>query len=472
MTPEQRMQKRLTDLQRHLNTENPVLVDVVDRYKKIDAIAKKIGLLGEGDSYTTKISWWPLVSVLGTFSAGKSSFINSYLGEKLQETGNQAVDDRFTVISYSTDQTSRTLPGIALDSDPRFPFYQISEQIESVSTGEGAKIDNYLQLKLVPSDALRGKIVIDSPGFDADEQRKSTLKITDHIIDLSDLVLVMFDGRHPEPGAMQDTLEHLVKGAQRRNDSSKFLFILNQIDTSAKEDNLESVVGAWQKALVQAGLNAGRFYVLFNKDLAEPVQDEAVWSRYVAKRDADYAAINERMESINSERVYRLIGNLESLSNQIEQQAVPQLTLARSKWRSRVMIWDMLLIGGMWLGVGLVLWSLGLLQPWISNPIGALGEWLAVAILAGLVVASFALHFIIRRRSASSIAKSLAVDSSYGNLAAAFTKSTRVWTSVFRKKPVGWSKRAGGKLLAVRNDLDQLVQKLNDNFSRSAGAND
>jgi len=66
---------------------------------------------------------------------------------------------------------------------------------------------------------------------------------------------------------MQDTLEHLVRGAQRRNDSSKFLFILNQIDTSAKEDNMEEIVAAWQKSLVQSGLNSGRFYVIFNKDL-------------------------------------------------------------------------------------------------------------------------------------------------------------------------------------------------------------
>ena len=91
--------------------------------------------------------------MLGTFSAGKSSFINSYLGLSLQDTGNQAVDDRFTVISYSSDSESRTLPGVALDSDPRFPFYQISEQIESVASGEGAKIDNYLQMKVVPSEA-------------------------------------------------------------------------------------------------------------------------------------------------------------------------------------------------------------------------------------------------------------------------------------------------------------------------------
>ena len=469
MTPVQRMRKRLVSLQQHLNNESPILVEVVDSYKKLDAVAQKMGLLKVGESYSTQISWWPLISVLGTFSSGKSSFINSYLGLKLQETGNQAVDDRFTVISYSSDSESRTLPGIALDSDPRFPFYQIGEQIEAVATDEGAKIDNYLQMKVVPSKPLRGKILIDSPGFDADEQRKSTLKLTDHIIDLSDLVLVMFDGRHPEPGAMQDTLEHLVKGAQRRNDSSKFLFILNQIDTSAKEDNLESIVAAWQKALVQAGLSAGRFYILFNKDIAEPVADEAVWSRYLAKRDADYAAITQRMESINTDRVYRLIGNLESLSNQIEQQAVPQLSLVRSRWRKRVLIVDLVIIGLFTLSVGPVLWLFGPLKTWISDPVGLLGNPLGLGILIGFVVACLALHFLVRRGMAKTVAKSLSSDAEYGDLSAAFLKSTRAWTSIFRTPPVGWSRRISGKLFAIRNDVDQLVQKLNDNFSQPSG---
>ena len=469
MTPVQRMRNRLDNLQKHLKHENPILVDVVDRYKQLDAISIKIGLLKSGESYTTQISWWPLISVLGTFSAGKSSFINSYLGLSLQDTGNQAVDDRFTVISYSSDSESRTLPGVALDSDPRFPFYQISEQIESVASGEGAKIDNYLQMKVVPSEALRGKILIDSPGFDADEQRKSTLKLTDHIIDLSDLVLVMFDGRHPEPGAMQDTLEHLVKGAQRRNDSSKFLFILNQIDTSAKEDNLESIVAAWQKALVQAGLSTGRFYILFNKDIAVPVEDDAVWARYMTKRDTDYSAITQRMEEINTKRVYRLLGNLESLSNQIEQQAVPQLKLARARWRSRVLSIDAVLLSILTGAVGALSWKFGPLQKWVSSPVGLIDDPIGLGAIIGFLVICLILHFMVRRWSAKKVAQSLSSADTYGDLQAAFLKSTRVWTSIFRTKPVGWSKRIGGKLFTIRNDVDLLIQKLNDNFSRPSG---
>lgn len=469
MTPAQRMQQRLENLQGHLKEENPVLVEVVDRYKKLDAIALKMGLLKPGESYATQISWWPLISILGTFSAGKSSFINSYLGQKLQNTGNQAVDDRFTVISYSSDQASRTLPGIALDGDPRFPFYQISEEIELVTKGEGSKIDNYLQMKVVPSESLRGKILIDSPGFDADEQRKSTLRLTDHIIDLSDLVLVFFDARHPEPGAMQDTLEHLVKGAQRRNDSSKFLFILNQIDTSAKEDNLESIVASWQKALVQCGLSTGRFYVMFNTDIAVPVEDQGVWNRYLAKRDTDYAEITQRMEEINVERVYRIIGNLESLSNQIEQQAVPQIKQARIRWRKRVLMLDALLMGLATAGLGALAWTTGWLQQWFANPMALSGDWFSLALLVAFIILLVFIHFSVRRWTTKGIAKSLSEENAYGDLSNAFNKSTRAWTSVFRTSPLGWGKRAAGKLSGIRNDVDQFVQKLNDKFSSPSG---
>ena len=75
--------------------------------------------------------------MLGTFSAGKSTFINQFLSYPLQDTGNQAVDDKFTVVCYSGEKEVRTLPGLALDADPRFPFYQISGDIDAVAAGEG-----------------------------------------------------------------------------------------------------------------------------------------------------------------------------------------------------------------------------------------------------------------------------------------------------------------------------------------------
>lgn len=473
MTPGNRMQNRLKLLQKHLEDENPVLVSVVDRYQKLDVIAQKMGLLDEGQAYATQISWWPLVSILGTFSAGKSSFINSYLGLSVQDTGNQAVDDRFTVLTYSGDTETRTLPGVALDGDPRFPFYQISEEIENITQGEGSRIDNYLQMKVVPSEKLKGKILIDSPGFDADEQRKETLKITDHIIDLSDLVLVLFDARHPEPGAMQDTLEHLVRGSQQRNDSSKFLFILNQIDTSAQDDNLEDIVAAWQKALVQSGLGTGRFYTNFNSDLAIPTENKVVWERYVNKKNKDYAEITKRMEDINIERVYRIIGSLESLSNQIEQQAVPQIQMAIQRWKKRVIITDLavflsIILGVIALTVVAGYWDgLSFNPPWVNEIKES--KLLSIGIVVVPIILAILLHFLIRSKLVNGIAKKLPTEDSFGNVAQAFRINTRWWRSIFNKTPVGWGNKVRKKLDGVRSDIDSFVQALNDQFTSPSG---
>lgn len=473
MTPAKRMQNRLELLQKHLKTENPVLVSVVKRYRELDKVAQKMGLIQPDESYATQISWWPLVSVLGTFSAGKSSFINTYLGVDVQQSGNQAVDDRFTVLSYGGDSDVRTLPGIALDSDPRFPFYQISEDIESITQGEGSRIDNYLQMKVVPSESLKGKILIDSPGFDADEQRKETLKITDHIIELSDLVLVLFDARHPEPGAMQDTLEHLVRGSQRRNDNSKFLFILNQIDTSANDDNMEDIVASWQKALVQNGLSSGRFYVIFNDKLASPVEDKAVWERYVSKRNTDYAEITKRMEDIHIERVYRIIGSMESLSNQLEQQVVPQIQAAKQRWKKRVILTDLVIFIPLIFGLLALTVIAGYWQGFSFNP-----PWLesvkastplTIAALGVPLLLFYFIHLFVRGKLVNGIAKKLPTEDSFGNIANAFRRNTRWRHSIFSTKPTGWNMKIRTKLDSIRSDIDKYVQTLNDQYTSPSG---
>ena len=135
----------------------------------------------------------------------------------------------------------------------------MSRDIEGVLSGEGQRIDTYMQLKTCQSERLQGKIIIDSPGYDADEQRNSTLKLTNHIIDLSDLVLVFFDARHPESGVMHVPWSTWSPTPSTAWTQTKFLYILNQIDNAAREDNPEEVFAAWQRALAQKVLTAGRF---------------------------------------------------------------------------------------------------------------------------------------------------------------------------------------------------------------------
>lgn len=472
------IENRLKHLETHLQQENPILLNTVQSFRQLDRVAYRLGLLQSDESFATQIPWWPLVSVLGTFSAGKSSFINHYLDYALQRSGNQAVDDKFTVICYSREKNAHSLPGVALDADPRFPFYQISDEIEQVSQGEGQRIDSYLQLKTCPSESLRGKIIIDSPGFDADAQRTSTLKITDHIIDLSDLVLVFFDARHPEPGAMRDTLDHLVSNTIKRSDSGKFLYILNQIDITAREDNPEEVVAAWQRAMGERGLTAGRFYTIYNPDLSLPIDDEALRRRFEKKRDHDLAEIHERMNQVEVERAYRIIGTLEKTATDLEEKAVPALQGLIETWRKRVLITDAVvyillagLIGfasirlGYWQGINFTApdWMQAFTGSSLSIYLSALGAYI---ILLGI-------HFGVRRMVAKLMAsKARQLGSKLGirgSLLSAFEKSTRFWHSIFRNRPAGWHGRSRRMLEKVREDADNYVQTLNDSFTNPSG---
>ena len=480
--PDKSIRDRLTKLETHLNNENPLLIDVVSRFKKLDTVAYKMGLLDTSDSYATSIPWWPLVSILGTFSAGKSSFINNFLDDKLQLTGNQAVDDKFTVITYSNSKENRVLPGIALNSDPRFPFYQMSDEIDKVASGEGRRIDAYLQMKTSHSDKLSGKILIDSPGFDADEQRNAILRLTDHIVDLSDLVLVFFDARHPEPGAMQDTLDHLVGNTINRSDSEKFLYILNQIDTAAQEDNPEAVVAAWQRALAAKGLTAGRFYSIYNQDVAVPIEDEAVRQRFEAKCEQDKAAIFERIHQVEVERSYRILGALQTIAGDIENHVVPVVKTAMTKWLKMVLAIDAIAVGIFII----IMFALGnMFDSWALFSYDFTNAAIMSSVKLSLTIAGFlVVHFSARAFSARVVAKKLVssvfADKSLagehregkilaGSIQKAFLKNTQPLRSLFRPMPVGWSMRSRRTLVQVAADASEFIQTMNDRYTRPSG---
>ena len=385
--PDKDLGDRLESVEGHLRDEHPALLDVVPSYRQFDRVLYKMGLLDETESLATRITWWPLISVLGTFSAGKSTFINHYLGENLQLTGNQAVDDKFSVICFGREDNTRVLPGSALDADPRFPFYRMSTEIGKVASGEGDRIDQYLQLKTVSTAGMKGKTLIDSPGFDADEKRNSILRLTDHIIDISDLVLVFFDARHPEPGAMKDTLQHLVATGINRVDSGKFLYILNQMDCTAREDNPEEVIAAWQRALSQVGLNTGRFYCIYNQDAAYPISDDGLRQRFERKRDEDLTEIHRRMDEVELERGYRIIKALETSLNELEADVVPRLEKALDHGQKGVMIGDVVaLVAIAVAATTLVPGVVGDLWQWVStHPLGV-----PVGVIVGVGVSTTA----------------------------------------------------------------------------------
>lgn len=468
-------EERIKRLKNHLDIENPALAEVVTHFQELDQVARRLGFMDRDDSYATQISWWPVVAILGTYSAGKSTFLNEYLGQDLQRTGNQAVDDKFTVIAYGAGDQAHQLPGLALDKDPRFPFFQISRDIERVAEGEGKRVDAYLQLRTTNAPVLQGKIFIDSPGFDADQQRSSTLMITDHIIDLSDLVLVFFDARHPEPGAMTDTLKHLVVNTAQRSDSAKFLYILNQMDNTAREDNPEEVVAAWQRALAQSGLTAGRFYRIYSEAAAQPIADDQTRERFQTKRDEDLHDIKARIDQLDVERAYRIIGALEGNAKHLRDTLIPRLIDARQTWSTRSMWLNAIVfIGGFAAffisSIRADAWH-GLYFTPFSNLDIALQLVAAVIGLALLIY----LNSMLRRLAGLSVLRRLRRHNNSKDDAQVITafevNLNSWWSSLIPSRPLGWTGRNRRKLDKVIAGTGELVQKLNDRFARPTSLN-
>jgi hypothetical protein len=478
MAADSRIELRLQSLEDHLKIENPVLNGIVGSFRTLDRITRRIGFFHKDQSHTYRMTWWPLISVLGTYSSGKSAFINFLLNYRLQPTGNQAVDDKFTVICYTSDRNLRVLPGLSLDADPRFPLYKVSRAIEAVAEGEGRNIDNYLQLKTCSSDVLRGRILIDSPGFDADAQRAATLRITNHIIELSDLVLVFFDARHPEVGSMPHTLEHLVRETISHRDVSKFVFILNQMDNTAREDNPEEVFAAWQRALSHHGLTAGSCFAIYNPELAVPIEDEKVRSRLERRREQGYRTIVNRMEQVAVERAYRIVGMLRESAGRLERDIVPTVTRYTGLWRRATLFLDALVFGlflilltalFLWPGVVEVKALTGAFAT-IRNQHGYLQIALLLLLLGGIGY----MHHLLRRRAAKWAGRKLlsgVTDPALrDNYARAFGKSSRWYRSIFRRHPAGWGRRARRSLAKVFEEVDAYIRKLNDAYTNPSGS--
>lgn len=452
MLPEERYRK----LKEYLAAENPVLLDVITEFEVLDKAAYKLGLLDPNETYTSTISWWPMISILGTFSSGKSTFINHYLGKNIQDSGNQAVDDKFTVICYGGMEEPTTLPGLALDADPRFPFYNISEEINKVDPGEGNRVNLYLQLKTLKSPRIKGKILIDSPGFDADIQRNAILRITSHIVEISDLVLVFFDARHPEPGAMRDTLEHLVATTIGHRDANKVLYILNQIDTTAKEDNLEDVIASWQRALSGEGLVSGNFYSIYNEESATPIEDEALRERLKNKKDTDLARIVERMDKVSIERAYRIIKSLEDFAMEIKNEKIPLLQKLLVGWGQKVLWADAAIIGVLAAIAGFLQFKFSLFGGLFSTPAASF------ATLTIAVIALYGIHIKVRSFFAERLAKKWAEKDP--SITKAILYNTQWWKPMLGINRQGWQKKIKEQLDLLSARSKSSIRKLNDQF--------
>ena len=199
--------------------------------------------------------------------------------------------------------------------------------------------------------------------------------------------------------------------------------------------------------------------------------------RFLRKRNADVARIQERIEEVRVSRAYRIVGMLGQKAKELETEALPRIEAFLKGWRRWVCWLDVTVFGLLAVCfLGVTLWAgywkgFSLQLPYMERIMGnPWGKWTLAAFLAALVVY---LHFRVRRFAANRVTRSVLagidVKEGHDNYRRAFEKNIRWWRSIFRRKPAGWGRRNKARLARLGSDANGYVQKLNDVYANPAG---
>ena len=273
---------------------------------------------------------------------------------------------------------------------------------------------------------------------------------------------------------MADTLQHLVSSTINRADATKFLYVLNQIDTTQREDNLEEVVAAWQRALAQYGLTAGRFYRIFSRHSTLEGADESVRTRLQRIRDEDLAEIEARIRQVELERAYRIVGVLEKTARHLETVQLPLLVEARRHWRRSTFWLSSAVFGSLAILLGWWTISADYWQGLRFAPIADLSHNTQLVVAATITVLVAVAYLQLRRLAAKWTLRKLQRDKTLGSdrepVIRAFNHNAKAWwRSAGSKLPRGWGRRKQGQLNKVLAEADAFVQSLNDRYAHPSG---
>lgn len=438
---EKTVSRHLANLEKQFAATNPVLQQAAKVFHELDQLEYDMGLIEQDETSARKISWWPIISTIGGHSPAKNDFINRYLNAQLHSASH-----KFTVHHYTPQTTTATLPGTALDADHRLPFYQISRDIERVAKGEGDKMNSYLELVTVNTDKLRGKLLIDTPVLSINANKEVNALLNRRVIEMSDLVLVFTDLFDAEPELIGDTVEMIAEF----QDSNKFLFIIDHSEISLEPRKVNEISNTWQRRLAERGINTGQFVVLTDSN--------------------DTTAIDRRIENLDNDRSYRVLGALEKSIRGIDDTILPEVEDAIALWKERSNTSTLIVLGFIVTLILFVEISTGIVLELFFDPI------IGPAILLILIAFLTPLHLIISRVQAKFIInqlhdrqKKLNVPE---NLAGLFEQSLTFWRSLLPiRNPVGKNKKNRKKLLQLMERSKNLVQSMNDQFSQFQSEN-
>lgn len=439
--------KYLLNLEKQFAHDDPVLLNALKIFQELDRIEYDLGLIGADETTASKYSWWPIISLIGGNSAVKTKFINSYLGSG-QTANIQTSGHKFTVLLHSNQPNAATLLGSALDADPRYPFYQIAGKIERQQSGEGHRINAYLELKTIRNELLKGKLFIDTPNVMTTLATPVISLLTQHTIENSDLVLVFTDALEQESPIRPE----LIRLITEYQDSNKFVYLIDESAMNLSTSNSQAIISLWQRKLSELGINTGQFIV--------PPNPQNMLSQPAAH---PFAELDLRFANIEHDRSYRIVESLEKSVAALENVVVPEVKKGIGIWKERshlALVAMLSVIAAIAIFLELEMGILEFLLDPVIGPI-AIGVLLVVVVPAHLLFSRLLAKAVIQQLNARQ--KELFI---MENLADMFeynlTFSRMLWPI---SDPNGWNKKIRTRLLNLTDKAKELIQTLNDRFS-------
>ncbi|MDD4914107.1 MAG: hypothetical protein PHW13_03585 [Methylococcales bacterium] len=433
---EKTVSKHLINLEKQFAATDPVLQKAAKVFQELDQLEFDMGLLDSEETTARKCSWWPLISTLGGYSPAKSEFIKQYLGVNPHTTRH-----KFTVLQYTPQTNTATLPGSALDADHRLPFYQIGREIDQLVSGESAKLNSYLELLTVNSPMLKNKLVIDTAVLNPATESPVTALLRKHVIDISDLVLVFTDLFEADADIIGDTVANIVN----QQDTNKFLFVIDHSEISLDPLKRQDIAASWQRRLAEFGIHTGQFLVL--------------------SQGGDTGLIDQRVHNLTNDRSYRILANLEKSIRNVEDVVLHEVEEAIRAWKERSNATTLIILGFVIMLVLFAEIAGGVLDLLFNPLIGPIVVLASIAILTPihLMITRFHGKLIIDQLHKRQKQLNLSED-----LAGLFEKSMGFWRMLLPiNSPVGKNKKTRRKLQAMIEQTKDLVQALNDQYSHT-----
>jgi GTP-binding protein EngB required for normal cell division len=187
------------------------------------------------------------VACIGQFKRGKSTLVNALIGESILPVGVAPVTSVLTVVRYGArpQATVRFETGGSVIID----VGRIADYVTESANPDNSKRVTMVEV-LVPAAGLAsGMCLVDTPGVGS--VFEANARTTRAFVPQIDAALVVFGADPPLTG------DELGLIADARNETSRFVFVLNKADRVTNDECLESIAFARNHVADRLGIDTG-----------------------------------------------------------------------------------------------------------------------------------------------------------------------------------------------------------------------